>query len=705
MANLIEKLKSVLSPKAGAAGAAATPAAAGEMRALPLIGGLPVPRQLLILSALLVAFVVAAGVAAFLEAQTARYSSAYLDIAGRMQMHSQRVAKAAQLAALGNELAFDQLQDSRDRYNRHVRRLQEGGDWGGVEFPAMAGDAVAAMESVVGQWRAEEKDVNQVLAARDGLIEFTRSVGGINATDSRMLRLVTAFTDRLEEIRAPAHEVAQADQMEVLSHAIAKNVNVALLAETYDPDLLARLTEDRKKFEVIVAAFAQGAPALRVSAVKDEDARQKLTRLEGLFRVFDAYAIAAEKNSPVLAEVKAATLELFRDSEALLDGAEKLDAALQEQENVQLRLYGIAINTLGGLALVFLVLLGYVFINDARHRASLSEQENRRNQDAILRLLNEMGELADGNLTSHALVTADITGAMADSINYTIDELRTLVEGINRASAQVTSASDQAQNVSSELLHAAQEQSREIEQTTAAVLGMAKSISEVSESAAESAKVAEQSLAAAGKGADAVQESIDSMDAIRDQIQETAKRLKRLGESSQEIGEIVALISDITEQTNVLALNAAIQAASAGEAGRGFTVVAEEVQRLAERSGEATKQISALVKTIQGDTHDAVAAMEQSTFGVVEGTKRSDAAGQALLEIELVSKNLAQLISGISDATRAQAETAGGVVKNMEGILQITRQTTEGTKQTASSVGQIAALATELKASVSTFKV
>jgi len=237
------------------------------------------------------------------------------------------------------------------------------------------------------------------------------------------------------------------------------------------------------------------------------------------------------------------------------------------------------------------------------------------------------------------------------------------------------------------------------------VLTMAESINEVAQNAAQSAKVAEAQLAAAALGGTAVQDQISGMNDIRSQIQETSKRIKRLGESSLEIGEIVELISDITEQTNVLALNAAIQAASAGEAGRGFTVVAEEVQRLAERSGEATKQIDAIVKTIQADTQDAVAAMEKSTVGVVEGTKLSDAAGQALAEIQRVSRELADLIGSISAQTQRQSASVTDVTRGMQGILRISEETTEGTKQTNVSIGQLTKLAAELRSSVAGFKV
>ena len=344
-----------------------------------------------------------------------------------------------------------------------------------------------------------------------------------------------------------------------------------------------------------------------------------------------------------------------------------------------------------------------------RQLAQTKEEEakatNDQNQAAILRLMNELQEVADGDLTVHATVSEDITGAIADSVNYTVEELRGLVERVTTTAQQVTSASTNAQNISTELLSATEQQSREIQDTSTTVLKMASEINDVSRSANESADVARQSVAAAHQGSTAVENAIKGMHEIREQIQETSKRIKRLGESSQEIGEITELISDITEQTNVLALNAAIQAASAGEAGRGFSVVAEEVQRLAERSAEAAKQIGALVRTIQTDTHDAVAAMEKSTQGVVEGAKLSDAAGAALSEISSVSNRLAELIQGISFATELQATSANGVAHNIQHILSVTEQTQDGTQQTATSIRQLTLLAQELKNSVSRFRV
>ncbi len=369
-----------------------------------------------------------------------------------------------------------------------------------------------------------------------------------------------------------------------------------------------------------------------------------------------------------------------------------------------LQYFFIGLSLLAAAIIAAIYFFGMRSVKTIDSAVLMLENDGQANQMAVLNLLDEMGDLADGDLTVRAEVRENITGAIADSINYTIDSLRDLVTGINRASEQVNTATGQAQATSDKLLSAAEKQSSQITETTDAVTNMTRSILQVSSNASQASQVAQRSLQAATQGSQAVQNTIAGMNGIREQIQETSKRIKRLGESSQEIGEIVELISDITEQTNILALNAAIQAASAGEAGRGFTVVAEEVQRLAERSSEATKQIGAIVKTIQTDTNSAVSAMERSTEGVVEGARLSDEAGKALTEIETVSNSLARLIQSISTATEAQTEVASTVTRNMQQIQEITSQTTQGTKLTAESVGQLTKLAEELRDSVAGFK-
>ncbi|OHC71604.1 MAG: hypothetical protein A2045_16985 [Rhodocyclales bacterium GWA2_65_20] len=521
--------------------------------------------------------------------------------------------------------------------------------------------------------------------------------------------------------------LAAAGQMRSLAQQVAKSTYTAIAGQASG---FAELRESSSHMTRILDRVSQGGDYEgTVIPPTPESARPALEALRGEWtnndnsikrfvaqeNALSAAADAAVPEGEAVTQAKLAATNILKGNRALTAAADNMARIYAEELGRSLDPTAgaiAAVAVLSSLALALLVLMGKVFNDDTATRRAASERQRREaeaakdaSQEAILRLMNEMGDLADGDLTVRTTVSEDITGAIADSVNYTIEELSVLVKRINDAATRVTAASSAAQDTSAKLLAASERQSHEIEAAGAQVLTMAKSMNAVSANAGESAQVAHQSLDAADKGAAAVQNSIAGMNEIRGQIQETAKRIKRLGESSQEIGEIVELISDITEQTNVLALNAAIQAASAGEAGRGFSVVAEEVQRLAERSGEATKQIAAIVKTIQADTHDAVAAMENSTRGVVEGAKLSDAAGQALNEISTVSQNLAELIQGISAATQKQAETATQVARSMQDILHITEQTTVGTKQTAISVGELADLAVELKGSVAGFRV
>jgi twitching motility protein PilJ len=356
------------------------------------------------------------------------------------------------------------------------------------------------------------------------------------------------------------------------------------------------------------------------------------------------------------------------------------------------------------LAVLFTLVVAYQPLSKIKRSMDEMELQNRHNQDAILRLLDEMGDLADGDLTVTATVTEDITGAIADSVNYTIDALRSLVAQINSTTLQVASAAQETQATALHLTDASEHQAQQISEVSSAITQMAASIELVSENASQSSEVAKQSVSLAVQGNGAVKKAIHGMDTIREQIQETSKRMKRLGESSQQIGEIVELINDIAEQTNILSLNAAIQAAMAGEAGRGFAVVADEVQRLAERSGSATRQIDALVRTIQSDTSEAISSMEQSTAEVVSGARLSQDAGASLEQIETVSQQLAELINNISSNAKQQATAAISTSENMSVIQEITMQTSTGTNESAAAIGRLLELTNELRKSVSGFK-
>lgn len=675
------------------------------------IGKLPLPKflrdkpiemQIKYLAWLVGFLVLTAVVLVLWDNVTTRKNTAYLTGAGEMRMLSQRLAKASSLAVQGNAVAFSQVSKAQQGFSALLTRLDRGGEVAGVNVGRAPAAVSAQLETVKNIWRETDSSAQAMSTQESALIGLGNNAEVVMAKAPQMLEL----SEQLAEVKLTGgsiRDVANANKMVTLSQKMTKNVMALQIGEKVDPEIQVSLTKDVKLFRDLLEGF------LKTSS--DEESKDKLLKLKAVFGEYGNAINNLLASIPQLIQAKANNAKIMSDNEALLSACDELSNGFQSILSAR-KGYAFSLILVALLAVATLGLIGKLYMDDSRRRADeaekqrlMSETTNRDNQDAILRLMNELGDLADGDLTVTATVSENITGAIADSINYTIEELRVLVGRINDAATRVTAATEVARRNSAQMIEAAQKQASEIKVAGDSVLEMASSMTKVSGDASESAQVARQSLSAAEKGVAAMQDSIKGMNEIRVQIQETSKRIKRLGESSQEIGEIVELISDITEQTNVLALNAAIQAASAGEAGRGFTVVAEEVQRLAERSGEATKQIAAIVKTIQTDTQDAVSAMEQSTQGVVEGAKLSDAAGQALSEIGEVSRNLAQLIQDISNSTQEQANSATSVAEVMQEILLITEQTSTGTQRTAEAVDELNSLASELKGSVAGFKV
>ena len=627
----------------------------------------------------------------------------HVTASSEMQMLSQQIAKSAQLALRGNGPAFVELKAGRDQFAGLLLALDEGGNFDGAQVPPLPTALRPQLEALSAAWQGTERNVAQLLEQRQDLVGLNSAVATINQDSAELLELSEQVVNELQATASDPVSLSTASRNMMLTQRIAKNASALLVDDAIDPEVAFILGRDIDALRNQIDTLAVSAP--------NSDVRNQLTALASAAApTFDA-AAAILGNIQKTVQAKQAGSRIFGDSVPLLARSAELTAGLK-QRYAGFTLMHLLIAAGALASILTLAAMARAYRRDVAARRAESERqrqeaEGERNltQQAILRLMNEMGDLADGDLTVRATVTEDITGAIADSVNYTVEELSVLVRRINDAATRVTSATESAQRTSRELLDATERQSREIEEAGTTVQRMAQSMTDSSERALQSAQVARRSLEAARKGAGAVENTIRGMNGIRSQIQETSKRIKRLGESSQEIGEIVELISDITEQTNVLALNAAIQAATAGEAGRGFTVVAEEVQRLAERSGEATKQIAAIVKTIQTDTQDAVGAMENATRDVVEGAQLSDAAGQALSEIDKVSLEAAHLIERISTDTQEQAATAGRVAATMKDILTVTEQTTFGTQQTAVSIGQLTDLAIELKGSVSGFKV
>lgn len=638
--------------------------------------------------------------------QQTRHHAAHSELISRMQMHHLHLSRVAQQALMGNASAFTQLQDSQRQLNQYIDLLSQGGGYRNLKIAPLSDLALSlSLDAYHSHWQHEQKQINVILNHQDSLIKLGNNIRAISITQSQLIKFIDELIHHMQQIGNLSHEIRGMEALKSHVRNITRNVNTILPNEFLMAEIAKQLAQDHAQIAAITQNLIQGNNALISVANKNETIQDLLSHVHALLRKFDDHMNVIQKEIAAVLPSKLAIHEIANKNEAILSMTSELDDEIQEHGLYVDSIINALIYILGAGVALTLIFFAKLLQQSSRNQALASKHEVDKTQKAIHKLLSDMRKIADGDLTVRTNVTHPTTGAIADAINYTIEELHTLVEQVNQATALVVKSSDQAQYVSSGLLNAAQQQSFRIEETTLAVVGMMESITEISDLATESARVAKQSLMTAEKGTTAVRESIAGMNEIRTHIQDTSKRIKRLGESSQEIGEIVALITDITDQTNVLALNVALQATAAGEAGHGFTVIAQEVQRLAERSAEASKQISELIVTIQGDTQDAIEAMERSTLGVAKGTKRSDAAGRALEEIEEVSKQLAQLVANIFDITHTQTQTANTVVANMEEILHITRQNTQGTLQTTASIRQITGFASELKASVSNFKV
>jgi twitching motility protein PilJ len=658
---------------------------------LGLLSGLPFLLTGMVLSIVAVIWFLV------VNTQRSERESKYIEQSSQLLMLSQRLAKDAREAVVGQPVAFKTLKDSRDRFDVIVNNLRNGNAETNVQ-PSPP-EVAPQLDAVVRLWAPKPNEglraqVDQILSQEKALFAMHDHVLAIN----QMSPLLLAVSDEIVELGGGSGmrqgDLYLASRQGMLSQRIAKDVNLFSQGGNEAAVAAAQFGKDAKLFKDTEVKLRRVAP---------RGVQTKLDESAAIFNEINNHVEGILGSAAELFVSQRASQQIFEQSDPLLKKSTELVDTYTglggERSSIQ-----AAIIVAGVAALGFLLLLARKLVSDAGDRARVSTDQNRSTQDAILKLLDEMGDLADGDLTIQPEVTEQITGAIADSINYAVREMRSLVARIKNAASQVAVASENSRQTATELTEAALRQAAQISEATNKMTAMARSMDDMSKSAERSAEVAQGSVATAKRGAIAVQDTIRGMDQMREQIQETAKRIKRLGESSQQIGEIVELINDIAEQTNILSLNAAIQAAMAGEAGRGFAVVADEVQRLAERSAEATKQIGELVKTIQADTNEAVASMEQATHGVVEATRLADAAGQALGEIESVSEQLSNLIVNIARDAHRQSESATDISGSMAKIQETTTLTSTGTRQAAESIGKLSDLARELQASVAGFK-
>jgi len=632
----------------------------------------------------------------------AKHEQDWISQATEVQVSSQQLAKSAGEAAAGNLDAFLEVKNSRNTIAEAMSKLRAGSI--GRNVTSTPATVAMPMKQLNLSWDRMSTNAKSILDREKLILELSTASTVVQDNIPGIQEHTDASIKALTQSGAPTSQVVFASRQLVLADRILRHVSEVLQGGSKAVSGAESLAKDQQLFDQVITALLRGNSNLGVSQVRNTDALQSLGKARTLFEKIKPQLNSILESSSDLFEVRGAADEIFLGSRSVFDQAAALKKAIADLP--QNRLWPTL--TTAGIGLLVMVsmvwILVYSFLSAERRRAKIAARTNKKNQEAILKLLDEMSSLADGDLTVQATVTEDITGAIADSVNFAIEQLRELVKRIKFTAQEVAGSAMATRGSTSELAKAAAAQAEQVEAATKTVQKMAESFDTMAKRSSESSEVARKSVDIAKTGGKKVRETINGMDTIREQIQGTSKRIKRLGESTQEIGDIVELINGFAEQTNVLALNAAIQAASAGGAGRGFAVVADEVQQLAESATNSTRRIESLVQTIQADTFEAVVSMESTISEVVSGARLAEDAGTALEHIEMVSSDLSKLIASISDEAHKQSANATDISNLMKSVQELSIQASEGSINAAGAVEELAELVMRLSDSVTDFK-
>lgn len=619
------------------------------------------------------------------------YNGVRIEKSTQLQMLTQRIAHLAGQVGSGDLIAADSLAHSRNTINQNLLELRNGSSGLG----GASGDSAEILAEYEKRWAKSEKNVKN-------LLDNAETLNNLNSNLLFLKSSSAAAKDALDKIRAIDLQTGSSTHTFALSEAL----NVALTETNRMADIVQSsvrvpdeavysLQNNAKVISRTLDLLDNGTSDASLTGASSGLITDRMAGLRSLMTPFTNNNAVLFSQINKAKDSKDAGAKLVENAEEDLRVAQQLTAAFAEDKGLISLSYSVAV--LFAL-LSFAIGIFWSWLKLQETRLNVSQLD-----ESIQNLMSDMMEISDGDLTVRARVAENITGAISDALNLTVSRLNSTISNVKESSQLVRVGANNITDEASLILEAVKNQAEKIQGASASVNSIADSVQAVAFAAEQSADVANDQVKATTEGREAVNNAIRAMDSIREQIQDTSKRIKRLGESAQEIDEIIELISDTTEQTNVLAMNASIQAAAAGEAGRGFRAVATEVQRLAERSDSSLKRIVTIIRSIQSDTNNAISAMERSTQQVVEGAQVTNEAGMSLERIGAVSEELSQLIQAISEATSQQRDEATNISNTMGEILNIADTTAMGVEQTTSGIAAISQLASELDESMNQF--
>jgi len=598
---------------------------------------------------------------------------------------------------------FTQLKSSRDKFKETLNLIVHGDPESDISNTTTPEQYNESLNNIIILWEDHQKHIDTLISSERSIRITEKFIKAANAAIPKIEEASEEIITQL--IKQDAHQklIFIASYQLLLAQRINTGINQIDLDETNVSETIKTLKIDAKAFRDALEGMLKGDRRNNISRITAKPLRTRISNTLSTFATLEELISRLKEQSIKLDNLRVAKKALIDHSDNLLNSINELIEIYENNVNTK-NIVNVVGYTFGAISLALLLWLAIAINRITRTELTLKEKSNKKTVDAIKLLQNEIAPIAKGDLTTNTTVAPGITEPIAEMINFTINSLRQLVRNIDSMAIHVSETAEETQSTAIKLARASDQQAQQLTSVAETVNKMSQSFDVVAKQSEESTQLSNKAVNMAEQGGLAVRNTIRGMHIIKEDIYDTSNRIKRLGESSQEIGAVVELINGIADQTNILALNAAIKASVAGEGGQSFTMVADEVQQLAERVTQATQKIESLVKSIQLDTSQAVVSMEQSIGNVINGTKLAEDAGDALLRIETVSAHLAEFINNVSAATLTLTETSTHTSQTMNAIKNLTDSNLINTKQTAALTAKLAELAQEQRAAIHGFK-